>query len=281
MTDREERITMNSFVDRCRDAAGLLVETDENRPSLEATRFGAEILALTGAGPTRADLDFVSEARRGPAYTMHRDGELSLGATYYALRLHELAGSAVPAPAEVGAWVTTTLVADEVSVDMDDLFYGIRSLLILGHRLNQVGDDAVRAFILRCTADGGGCALAPGRPADIERTYCAVAILQWLGSDEDHREARAHAEFVASCDDGAGHIRMRPTEPTWSLASAYWGSRTVQLLGLPWAWDALDTAVRGCARPDGGFSAHGESTLWETYCALRVRAIAARQEQPA
>ena len=271
-----------SFVARCRDAAALLVETDEDRPSLEATRFGAEILAMAGDGPSGADLEFVAQARRGPAYTMHRDGELSLGATYYALRLHELAGVAVPTPAEVAAWVTSTLVADEVDVDMDDLFYGIRSLLILGHRLTDVGEDAVRAFLLRCTADGGGCALEPGRPADIERTYCAVAILQWLGSDDDAREARAHAQFVTSCDDGAGHIRMRPGEPDWSLASAYWGSRTVQLLDLPWDWDALDAAVRGCARPDGGYSARGASTLWETYCGLRVRAIAAaRQEQPA
>jgi hypothetical protein len=272
-----------SFVTGCRDATGLLVETDEDRPSLEATRFGAEILAHTGAGPTRADLEFVAKARQGPAYTMHRGGEPALGATYYALRLHELAGTAVPGPAEVGAWVSAALVrGGEVAVDLDDLFYGVRSLLILGHRLDRGGEDAVRRFLRRCTAGGGGCALEPGGPADIERTYCAVAILQWLGTEEDHRAAAAHADFVASCDDGEGHIRMRPGVPAWSLASAYWGARTVQLLRLPWPWHALDAAVRGCARPDGGYSAHGESTLWETYCALRVRDIAAaRQEQPA
>ncbi|MYW93727.1 hypothetical protein G3I59_24700 [Amycolatopsis rubida] len=271
-----------SFVGRCRDSAGLLVETDEDRPSLEATRFGAEVLALTGSGPEAADLGFVAGARRGPAYAMHRGGELSLGATYYALRLHELAGIAVPAPAETGAWVASSLVRDgSVGVDMDDLFYGIRSLLILALRLDRPAEDAVREFLGRCTADGGGCALEPGHSADIERTYCAVAILQWLGADDDQLAAQRHAGFATACDDGRGHIKMRPAEPAWSLASAYWGARTVQLLGLPWRWEALGSAVRECARPDGGYSAHDESTLWETYCALRVRRITAvRQGKP-
>ncbi|MEU8418242.1 hypothetical protein AB0C24_36055 [Amycolatopsis japonica] len=272
-----------TFVESCRGKDGLLVETDESAPSLEATRFGAEIRALRGKGLTRPELEFASAARTGGGYAMFRGGAPSLGATYYALRLYQLAGVTVPDSAAVVRWVGEALCSGgKTIVDMDDLFYGVRSLIILGARPEPSAAVAIRVFLGECTKADRGCAFLPDRPSDIERTYCAVSIRQWLGTEQDHADAQASGPFVVSCDDGLGHIRMRPSEADWSLASAYWGARTVQLLNLAWPWAEVDVAVRRCARPDGGFGTNPASTLWETYCALRVMGIAAsRQEQPA
>ncbi|UUV31038.1 hypothetical protein NQK81_40850 [Amycolatopsis roodepoortensis] len=271
-----------TFVESCRDSDGLLVETDESGPSLEAARFGAEIRAMRGTGLTRPELEFASAARTGGAYAMFRGGAPSLGATYYALRLYQLAGVPVPDAGAVVRWVDEALVAGgRIVVDMDDLFYGVRSLIILDARPEPDGAAEIRAFLRACTGDDHGCALLPDGPSDIERTYCSVAIRQWLGTEDDHADAQASAPFVISCDDGFGHIRMRPSRAEWSLASAYWGARTAQLLNLAWPWAELHAAVQRCAQPDGGFSTNPGSTLWETYCALRVMNIAAsRQEQP-
>ncbi|WP_158633132.1 hypothetical protein [Amycolatopsis sp. WAC 01376] len=269
-----------TFVEGCRDDDGLLVETDENAPSLEATRFGAEIRAMRGHGLTRQELEFASAARTGGAYAMFRGGGPSLGATYYALRLYQLAGVTVPDSAAVVRWVGEALCSgDETVVDMDDLFYGVRCLIILDARPEPSAAVAIRRFLSACTKDDRGCSLLPDRPSDIERTYCSVAIRQWLGTGRDHADARASGPFVVSCDDGSGHIRMRPSEAEWSLASAYWGARTVQLLNLAWPWAELDATVRRCAQPDGGFGKNPGSTLWETYCALRVMDIAASRQE--
>jgi hypothetical protein len=264
------------FVRTCRDRSGRLVETDEDTATLEATRFGAEILHLHGAGPTEGDLRFVTAARKGPAYLMHDNaGSPSLGATYYSLRLHQLAGRPVPDADTVTRWTSAALVADGiVRVDVDDLFYGVRSLMILDAEVDEPFARAVRAFLRDCAPDGQGCALLPGHAADIERTYCAVAIHQWLGTDDDYAAARLHTEFVAACEDGDGHVTMSPQPSAWSLATAYWGSRAAELLRMPWPWARVAAIMGHCTRPDGGFGRGTGSTLWETYCAVRVMTMA-------
>ncbi|MBB4912712.1 prenyltransferase/squalene oxidase repeat-containing protein [Actinophytocola algeriensis] len=270
-----------AFLDRCRDESGRFVETDEDRPSLEASRFGAEILQLIGSRPSEAELRFVADRHCGAGYAMDDDAEEpALSATYYALRLLELAGHPPSDAHEIARWLVDTLFGEgRVVVDMDDLFYGIRALNLAGERLSSSGEDAVRTFLQTCQHVNGGYGLLPDAAPDIERTYCAVAISLWMGGDSDHEAARAQKPFVRSCYDGGGHIRMRPSSPDWSLASGYWGNRCVELLELDWPWDDVHAATAACRQPDGGFTSTTGSSLWETYCALRVLDIATQHRQ--
>lgn len=268
-----------TFVGGCRDGSGNLVEIGDQTPTLEAARFGGEILNLLGDRPAGADLRLLADCRRGPAFAMTRESARpSLGATYYGNRLRQLAREDADAPAAIARWVAEQVFADgKVAVDGDDLFYAIRSLMLIDVRLSAQQEEAVRSFLADClAADGGGYGLMPGDPPDIERTYCGIAIRQWLGTPDDLASARGHRGFVEACYDGHGHLRMRPGKPDWSLATEYWGSRCAELLRLKWPWHQVLAATRACRQADGGYASSDRSTLWETYCALRVSAIASR-----
>lgn len=266
------------FISGCRDGSGHLVEIGDQEPTLEAARFGGEILCLLGDRPAGADLRLLADCRRGPAFAMTRESEHPrLGATYYGNRLRQLAGQEADAPAAIAGWVTEQVFADgKVAVDGDDLFYAIRSLMLIDARLSARQEEAVRSFLADCLATDGGYGLLPGDAADIERTYCGIAIRQWLGRRDDLTSVHGHRAFVESCLDWHGHIRMRPDKPGWSLATGYWGSRCAELLRLKWSWHQVAAATRACRQPDGGYASSDRSTLWETYCALRVSAIASR-----
>jgi hypothetical protein len=270
---------MNStitFVTECRDGSGHLVEVGDKDATLEAARFGGEILCLLGDHLTGDDRRLHADCCRGPAFTMTAQASRpSLGATYYGNRLRQLSGQDPDDPAAIADWVAEQLFEDgKVVVDGDDLFYGIRSLIIINARLSGDQEQTVRSFLNNCLARDGGFGLTPGAPPDIERTYCGIATLQWMGTPEDLAGVRAHRAFVEACYDGAGHMRMRPDQDRWSLATGYWGSRCAQILGLDWPWDQVRAATQACRRSDGGYASSSHSTLWETYCALRVAAIA-------
>lgn len=272
---------LTAFLNQCRDESGRFVETDEDRPNLEAARFGAEILHLVGGVPSETELRFVADRHRGAAYAMDDDAdEPALGATYYALRLLELAGRGPTDAQDTARWIVETLFTeDRVTVDMDDLFYGIRALNLTGTRLSSSEENAVRTFLRTCTHVDGGYGLLPDAPADIERTYCAVAISLWIGGDGDRDATRAQESFVRSCYDDRGHMKMRPSAPDWSLATGYWGNRCAELLELDWPWAEVHAATAACRQSDGGYTAATGSALWETYCALRVLDIATLHRQ--
>ncbi len=267
-----------TFISGCRDGSGNLVEIGDQGPTLEAARFGGEILRLLGDRPAGADLRLLADCRRGPAFAMTRESERpSLGATYYGNRLRQLAGQDADQPPTIARWVAEQVFADgKVAVDGDDLFYAIRSLVIIDARLPARQEEAVRSFLADCLAADGGYGLMPGDPPDIERTYCGIAIRQWLGTPDDLASVHRHRGFAESCFDGHGHMRMRPGKPDWSLATGYWGSRCAELLRLEWPWHQVLAATQACRQADGGYASSGRSTLWETYCALRVSAIASR-----
>lgn len=266
---------LSRFINSRQNDSGLLVETDEDEPTLEAARFGAEIAAMVGTPPARATLELVNACRRGSAFAMTSGSAgPELGATYYALRLFDLAERDITEHSRVAQWIAGQLFVDvSVGRDLDELFYGIRALELIKSVLTDMQRDAVRRFLNDCACNDGGYALMPGQTPDIERTYCALAIWHWLGGRDDREIAQLQAPWVRNCYDN-GHIRIHPADSTWSLATCYWGIRCVELLQLNWPWDQCQCAAVECRRVDGGFSASGTSTLWETYCALRVIDIA-------
>ena len=102
---------VTGFLNRCRDGSGRFVETDEDRPNLEAARFGAEILQLTGSTPTDAELRLVIDCRRGAAYAMDPESDIPvLGACYYALRLLELADHKPDKAAGTADWIVGSVL---------------------------------------------------------------------------------------------------------------------------------------------------------------------------
>src|ERR1700749_3862266 len=96
-----------AFVDSRRDNSGSLIEVGDRRPTLEAARFGVEVLNLLGDQPTGDDLRMLADCQRGPAFAMTRETEHpALGATYYGNRLLQLARQEVGNATATSRWVT-------------------------------------------------------------------------------------------------------------------------------------------------------------------------------
>ncbi len=107
----------------------------------------------------------------------------------------------------------------------------------------------------------------PGVPPDVERTYCGAMMLRLLSAADGLPEHRA---FVAASMRN-GLFLMRPGPAVCSLATQYWGSRAADLCELPISREPLREFAAAARNPDGGFGGEdGSSTMWHTYCALRI-----------
>ncbi|HEY2667349.1 MAG TPA: prenyltransferase/squalene oxidase repeat-containing protein [Actinomycetota bacterium] len=274
------------FVAGCSSHTGVFTEPGEAEPTLEATRFGVEALVALGGAPRESVLDFVEACWRpdGGFAMLAGEAEISLAATYYALRLRELVGHADPARGRVTArWLIDRMLpgatgdADE-GVDIDELYYALRSWQILGFLPTDSHRLALVNFMLGCAGERGGFGLVQGAASDIERTYCCVHGLRILGLDPPRLEV--HRAWASACI-AEGRFYATPERLVYSLPTMYWGSRTAELLGIDPDWPAVEREVLAFRRADGGFGAQPSSSLWETYCALGALRLATAMREGA
>lgn len=253
------------------DQQGNFVESGEDEPTLEAARFAAEVLATAGSLDVGQFANALQRCDRSWGFSMTLTGEgPELGATYYGWRLRQLMGHGGERN-KASSWIVRQVfdAENEVTVDVDDVFYAVRALDIVGAELAPEQQESLRKFLASCQSPDGGYALLPGNPSDIERTYCAVATLLWLNTETDKTRARNEREWIQACAND-GCIKGAPDVLDANLATAYWGSRSAELLDIAWPWDSVrDLALRG-QRSDGGFGIGEGSTLWETYCGVRL-----------
>lgn len=255
---------------------GRYLESGEDEPTLEALRWAAEITAILSGDPV-TPAPFIDECRReGGTFAMTAgDPEPSRAASYYAVRAFTLSGRRADVPGELAAWFVGELAAPGLPAtsDIDELFYVLRALEQLGalDLLPSAVSRSLVDFVQDCRADDGGYAGMPGLPSDTEHTYCAVCSLALLGHPLDTAESRVTADWLRSrFATPSGLATLTPADGTGSLAASYWGFRAGEVLGATVWTDRLGPAVAGLGKPDGGFGARSDATLWESYCALRV-----------
>jgi prenyltransferase beta subunit len=272
---------IEKFLSERSAGSGLYAERGETQPTMEALRWGTEIRAMLGVRPLlseEAHAFLAACLRSAGAYATSPDHpEPALNATYYATKILSLAGGPwKPAP-ELAVWTAGTVFgpSGNVRVDVDDLFYAVRAMQYANQEIPP--DLARRAvmFLRACADPGGGFGLLPGEPPDIERTYCCAMMLSLLSAWDSPSPHRA---FTArTLRDGLFH--MRPdASATRSLATQYWGARAAGMCGVPLPCDEICAFVVAKRNPDGGFGDESrESTLWQTYCAMRVLALCGRK----
>jgi hypothetical protein len=246
---------------------------------MEALRWAAEITTLLSGEPV-TPAPFIDECRRtGGTFAMTAaDPEPSRAASYYAVRAFTLTGRHGEIPDLLPRWFVGEVATPGLpaTFDIDEMFYVLRALEQLG-ALGLLEPEVSRsliAFIQSCRAGDegdGGYAGTPGQPPDTEHTYCAVCSLSLLGEPLDAAESRATADWLRSrFDTPAGLATLTAQDDTPSLAATYWGFRAGEVLDATVWTDRLGPAVSGLGKPDGGFGAQEDATLWESYCALRV-----------
>jgi hypothetical protein len=256
--------------------SSLFVERGDAQPTMEALRWGMEIRAMLGidtfAG--KEALAFLTACQRsGCAYAISPDHpEPMLNATYYAARVLAITGEMESASVTgMAEWLVGASFGSNgnVRLDVDDLFYAVRAMEAVGASLPADLTRRTVRFLKACAYSSGGFGLMPGEPPDIERTYCCAMMLRLLNAAEGLSE---HRGFIGSTlRDGL--FRMRPDSMVCSLATQYWGSRAAGLCRVPIARQPLREFVVVAQNPDGGYGGQdGNSTLWHTYCALRILA---------
>lgn len=267
-------LAVEKFLSTRSCGSGVYVERDETQPTMEALRWVTEIRALLGLDPVAGEetLPFIAAClRSADAYAISPDHpEPALNATYYAARVLVLADAARHIARGMARWLADIAFGPHgnVRLDVDDLFYAMRALECAGAVLSPEEARRLVLFLQACADPGGGFALMPGERPDIERTYCCAMMLKLLGAwDEPQR----HREFVAGTIRN-GLFHWRPDAAARSLATQYWGIRAAGLCGIRPPWEPVREYAAGAQNPDGGFGGRdGRSTLWHTYCALRVR----------
>lgn len=264
------------FLAARRRGHGEYVETGEYQPTLEALRWAAEISWLLGAEQVEP-APFIDRCRRlGGAFAMTaREDEPSRAASYYAVRVLTLCEMPGRIPAELPSWFISELAAPDrpAASDIDEMFYVLRALEQLGAldsiparvRLSLVG------FIRECQDMSGGFAASPGLPPDTEHTYCASCGLLLLGQPLSHADASVTARWLnARFNTASGLATLTSADDLPSLAASYWGFRAGEVIGATVWTSRLREAVEELRKPDGGYGTAPVSTLWESYCALRV-----------
>ncbi|MCK2215431.1 terpene cyclase/mutase family protein [Actinomadura sp. ATCC 31491] len=273
--------TIETFLRGRSPAPGLYVERGGTQPTMEALRWATELRAMLDLAPRVKEEGLALVAaclRSSGAYAGSPDRpEPALDATYYATKVLALAGDPRRLTPQLATWLSGVVFgpSGNVRLDVDELFYAVRAMEFAGQSLDAGQAHRVATFVRACADPGGGFGLLPGAAPDIERTYCCVLMLGLLTGWSAPAEHRA---FVAAClRDGL--FLFRPGDPAGpSLAAQYWGLRAARLAGVPVAGEALRAYVAGLRNDDGGYGVRGGgpgrgSTLWESYCALRVSAL--------
>lgn len=274
-----------SFLENRLSPDRLFVEVGEDRPTVEAARFGLEALdsfsdSLRGVGGATADFLAACRSPEGGFTTNQEEAEAELASTYYAVRLFllRLIPGSLPEPSNTVAWVRDSILdGREIrhGMDVDKLYYAVRAIqLILSPR--QLPSDLHRAvvdFMLQCASSSGGFGPMPNLPADIERTYCCVHLLHSLG---EVRQTKLHVMWIGSCFSH-GQAFWGPEGTRTDPSIFYWGLRAASLSGasVPWRDAARHLETFRCS--DGGYGADGRSQLWHTYCCIKAHEIAAEK----
>jgi prenyltransferase beta subunit len=271
-----------TFLESRSKQAGLFTEVGERAPTVEAARFGLEASAAVGKP---ASTEMRRDTRKLVIACLRPEGGFAvqadsprpeLSATYYAVRLFRLGNVAdvLLDRRRVAAWIVAQLFDGsrvDGSLDVDQLYYGVRGLQLMDAReFDRERRDAVARYVNRCAAPGGGFGLRPGLVPDIERTYCCVSILEALGCLQN---PRAHASWTESCLAG-GRALWRPSDTKSTPATFYWALRAASLLGVFVRWAEVASALRSFEREDGGYGGEAGATLWYTYCGVSVRKLA-------
>jgi prenyltransferase/squalene oxidase-like repeat protein len=267
------------FLAACQRGGGEYLESGEDEPTMEALRWAAEIAALAG-GPPPDPFPFLRRCRRdGGTYAMTA-GEpgASRAAGYYAARALVLTGRRDEIPHSLGPWFAGQLSepGGAAASDIDEMFYALRALQQMAalSLLPRQVSDALVEFIHRCWHGDGGFAGVPGRPPDMEHTYCAVCSLDLLGHPLDAAWASAATGWVTQgFRTGSGLAALTPGAAQVSLGATYWGVRAGEVLGARVWTGRIRAGLAATRRGDGGYGTGAVSTLWETYCALRVLSI--------
>lgn len=264
------------FLNSRQKGPGEYLEAHEDEPTMEALRWAAEISAiLSGEPPVPGP--FLDACRRpGGTFAMRAaDTSPSRAAGYYAVRALALSGQAGAIPGDLSHWFVSE-VADPslpAASDIDEMFYVLRALEQIG-ALGLLPADVSRSlvdFIVACRDESGGYCGIPGRPPDTEHTYCAVCSLSLLGQPVGDADSDTTASWLRSrFATPSGLATLTATDGVASLAASYWGLRAGEVLGTVVWTDRLAVGVQGLGKPDGGYGAHGQATLWESYCALRI-----------
>jgi hypothetical protein len=264
------------FLSSRQKGPGEYLETGEDKPTMEALRWAAEVSSiLSGDPPTPAP--FVDQCRRpdGTFAMTATDPEPSRAASYYAVRALTLCGQRDDIPGQLPNWFVSELAAPDLPAasDIDEMFYVLRALEQLG-ALGLLAPEVSRSlvdFIQGCRNTDGGYAGLPGQPSDTEHTYCAVCSLSLLGRPLDAADSRVTAAWLRSrFATSAGLAELSAAEDAPSLAASYWGFRAGEVLNATVWTDRLGPAVQSLAKPDGGYGTRALATLWESYCALRI-----------
>ncbi|WP_257450266.1 prenyltransferase/squalene oxidase repeat-containing protein [Archangium lipolyticum] len=258
-----------SFLEKRLTRNGLFVEVGESAPTVESIRFGLDTMASI-------DKEVDESVRRSSAaYLLEcllpdggfaisaRSTQSKLSSTYYAVRLFELkrVDGGLPDRHRTSEWIIGQLfdgagIAE--SVNVDELYYAARALqLMAAPELDHSRIDTVVRYIKRCCSPAGGFGLSPGAPADIERTYCCLHMLQTLGHLHDPEK---HAKWVSSCIIG-GQVYWDPSGAKVSPATFYWGLRAASIAGAEVAWSDVASAIRNFEKEDGGYGDEAGSQL--------------------
>lgn len=273
-----------AFLHSCATPDGGYVETGEKQPSLEATRFALESLALLMAVPDTASVGFVRRSFRPVGgFARHPDSLLpELGATYYAVRiLHLLNATELMSEIRTSThrWLMSMIFSESnsrITLDIDHLYYALRALYLSGETLPLSVLQYVADFTHACADSQGGFGLTPGRVPDVERTYCCLRMLAELGIVVHNKDT--HAKWLAACFS-AGQWYSDPSRTDSSLAGMYWGVSAANLLDLPIPWTSIPPIVERYRRHDGGYGNSGYPTLWHTYCALGTLDVVKRRSR--
>jgi prenyltransferase beta subunit len=264
------------FLASRRQGPGAYLETGEDEPTMEALRWAAEITTLLSGEPVTPAPFVDACARPGGTFAMTvAEPEASRNACYYAVRALTLTGRRDEIPGPLARWFVGEVATPGLpaTFDIDEMFYVLRALEQLDS-LGLLGPQVSRSladFIRSCRTAEGGYAGTPGQPPDTEHTYCAVCSLSLLGEPLDAAESGATIAWLRSrFDTPSGLATLTADDDAPSLAATYWGFRAGEVLNAAVWTGRLGSAVRGMAKPDGGFGAHEDATLWESYCALRV-----------
>lgn len=254
---------------------GEYLEAGEDEPTMEALRWAAEISSILSAEPV-TPAPFIDQCRRpGGTFAMTAtDPEPSRAACYYAVRALTLSGRRDDIPEELPGWFAGEMATPDrpARSDIDEMFYVLRALEQLG-ALGRIPPEVSRAtveFIRGCRDDDGGYGGMPGRPPDTEHTYCAVCSLSLLEHPLGAADRDVTAAWLRSRFATPSGLATLTADDAPSLAATYWGFRAGEVLNVTVWTDRLGPAVRNLGKPDGGFGARTQATLWESYCALRV-----------
>jgi prenyltransferase beta subunit len=242
---------------------------------MEALRWAAEITSILSGEPV-TPAPFVDEcARQGGTFAMTAtDPEPSRAASYYAVRALTLSGRRDDLPDQLPHWFVGEVAVPGAPAtrDIDEMFYVLRALEQLGalDLLSPAVSRALVEFIQNCRAGDGGYGGMPGQPSDTEHTYCAVCSLSLLGRPLDPAASRETAAWLRSRFATPSGLATLTAGDVPSLAATYWGFRAGEVLDATVWTDRLGSAVDGMGKPDGGYGAQPDASLWESYCALRV-----------